>query len=314
MSGRKRPRGTLLIGHPRSGTTLLRRLLNAHTKIAAPPETHLFSACARFIEADVTTQSVDMGVLAGLHFAGFDDESVIGSLRELAFGFLDKYANRRDKQIWVEKTAFDIFYLNEIERLCGDRVFYLGIIRHPLDVAVSCKSFCDATGLFPRPLHKYIRQYPQPIEAFVRSWIDSTNALIELGERHASDSIMCRYEDLVDDPETILDEVLKAMGLAMEPDLPAKALTGTDEVGFSDHKSLQVDQIHSESIGRWSSIPKPQVSRLAPLINPLLERCGYDLIEEGPPISITDARKRYAVSLAVHSARRKDGSKRNLGK
>ena len=173
MSVGKRPRGTLLLGHPRSGTTLLRRLLNAHTQIAAPPETHLFSACARFIEADVTAQGVDMGVLAGLHFAGFDDESVVERLSEFAFEFLDEYASRQGKQTWVEKTAFAIFYLSEIERLCGDRVFYLGIIRHPLDVAVSCKNFCDATGLFPKPIHKYIRQYSQPIEAFVRSWIDA---------------------------------------------------------------------------------------------------------------------------------------------
>ena len=312
MSKGNRPRGTLLVGHPRSGTTLLRRLLNAHSQIAAPPETHLFSACARFIEADLTADGVDMGVLAGLHFAGFDDTDVMRRLREFACGFLDEYAKRQGKQFWVEKTAFDIFYLREIEQLCRDQIFYLGIIRHPLDVAVSCKDFCDAAGVFPKPIHRYIRKYPQPIEAFVRSWADAANSLIELSERHSSNSIICRYEDLVADPDAILEEVLRAMGFAMEPELPSRALH-TDEVGFSDHKGLRVDRVHTESIGRWSSIPRPQIDRLAPLVNPLLERCGYDSLVAGPQSSAADARKRYLTSLAVHASRREGSSPRNSG-
>ena len=40
--------GIVVLGVPRSGTTLLRRLLQAHPHIACPPETNLLSAASRF--------------------------------------------------------------------------------------------------------------------------------------------------------------------------------------------------------------------------------------------------------------------------
>ena len=97
--------GTLVVGHPRSGTTLLRRLLDAHPDIAAPPELHLFGACARFLRSERNAAGLDIGVLSGLAFAGFPDDEVLSALRAFAFGFLDDYAARHGKRRWVEKTA-----------------------------------------------------------------------------------------------------------------------------------------------------------------------------------------------------------------
>jgi hypothetical protein len=300
------PRGLLVLGHPRSGTTLLRRLLNGHSAIAAPPETHLFSACARFLESDHTADGVDMGVLAGLHFAGVEDAEVISRLRDFAFGFLDRYAAAHNKTRWAEKTAFDVFYLDGIERLCGDELFYVGILRHPFDVAVSCKEFCDSAGVYPAPMHTYIQRYPQPVEAFVRSWVDTTKALIALGERRSSRCMICRYEDLVADPESTLDHILSFIGEKSEPGLTERALDDVDTLGFSDHKSYQTKIIHEDSVARWQSLPRPQIDRLAPLVNPLLERCGYDPVEAGAPLSLDDKRRRYTMGLAVSAGRRGD--------
>ena len=306
MSKESRPCGTLVLGHPRSGTTLLRRLLNAHSSLAAPPETHLFSACARFLESDKTADGVDMGVLAGLYFSGFEDAEVRARLRTFAFSFLEEFAARQGKPRWVEKTAVDVFRLRDIEALCENRVFYLGIIRHPLDVAVSCKEFCDAVGAYPAPMHAYVQRYPQPIEAFVRSWVDTSNAMIELGNRRPSRCLICRYEDLVEDPEGVLGEILNFIGEEAEPDLFATAFNGLENLGFSDHKSYQVGKVHGRSIDRWRSLPRPQIDRLAPLISPLLDQFGYDPIEPCAPLSVEQLRHRYATSLAVHAGKKVD--------
>lgn len=295
---------SILLGHPRSGTTLLRRLLAAHPKISAPPETHLFGACARFLASEETADGVDMGVLAGLHFSGFDDEQVIGQLRALAFGFMDQIAAQSDASMWVEKTAFDIFHLSGIEQLCGDQVRWLGILRHPLDVAVSCIDFCDAAGMYPATLHPYIVQYPHPIEAFVRSWIDATEALIDLGTRRPDQILICRYEDLVEAPAELMADVLDHLGMDTDTAFLDGALTGMDQLGFSDHKSYQVDEVHAASVNRWNTIPAALLARLVPLVNPWLETCGYDTIAESAPLSVAEGRARYERSLAVHAARR----------
>lgn len=296
----------ILLGHPRSGTTLLRRLLGAHDKIACPPETHLFGACARFLSSERTADGVDMGVLAGLHFAGIDDEVVLERLRGLAFGLMDDIASGQGATHWVEKTAFDIFDLDGVEQLCGDHVRWLGIVRHPLDVAVSCVDFCDAAGMYPAPLHRYIARYSHPIEAFVRSWVDATEALIDLGTRRTDQVAIARYEDLVDDPADTVAALLEHLELEPTTSFLDGALEGMENLGFSDHKSYQHTQVHSDSVARWESVPSATIERVAPLVNPLLDMLGYDSLPEDAGPDLAESRARYARSLAIHAAKRSD--------
>ena len=51
-------RGVVIIGTPRSGTTLLRRILDAHPAIACPPETYLLSGAARFLHEESFAQGL----------------------------------------------------------------------------------------------------------------------------------------------------------------------------------------------------------------------------------------------------------------
>ncbi|WP_066966265.1 sulfotransferase [Microbulbifer sp. Q7] len=291
-------KGVVILGHPRSGTTLLRRIFDAHPEFASPPETHLLGACARFLEADITADGVDLGVLSGLSFAGFKEDEVHLKLRELTFGFLDTFARSQGKRRWAEKTAFDIFHADTLERIFGDSVFYLGIIRHPLDVAASSVEFCSAAGVYPSPMYSYIKQFPRPIEAFAHSWADTTKSLMVLGERQAKNSLILRYEDLVGDPADTLAAAFAQVGESFSPDMLQSALDRSDVLGFSDHKTYGESKIHSNSKGRWKSLPSPLVSDLAPMLNPLLEVCGYEALPHRA-VSQDQLRRRYLSGLAV---------------
>ena len=70
-------KGVVILGHPRSGTTLLRRLLGAHSRLHGMPETHLLGACARFLDGDETADGLTLSVLTGLHFLGYGDDAVL---------------------------------------------------------------------------------------------------------------------------------------------------------------------------------------------------------------------------------------------
>ena len=243
-----------------------------------------------------------MGVLAGLEFAGLPEDEVLTRLRNFAFGLMDGLASSEGKGHWVEKTAFDTFELDGIETLCGDRVHYLAIIRHPLDVAVSCREFCREAGTYPNVLHRYIVRYPQPIEAFCRSWLDVTASLVSLGQRRPGQVLICRYEDLVAGPEETVADVLDFVGVNNNTAFVAGALGRDDRIGFSDHKAYAATEVHEASVGRWAKIPREQQRRVAEFLNPMLELCGYDPIAAGEALSVTDARRRYAQSVALHGA------------
>ena len=45
-------KGVIILGCPRSGTTLLRRLLDSHPDLSCPGETFLFRGAARFLKED----------------------------------------------------------------------------------------------------------------------------------------------------------------------------------------------------------------------------------------------------------------------
>lgn len=295
--------GIIVLGHPRSGTTLLRRLLDRHPNIACPGETHIFSACARFLQSEETAEGVDMGVLTGLHFAGFSDEDVLRDLREFAFSFPRTHAKNKGKDRWADKTAFDSFFIEEIEKLCGDHVYFVGMVRHGLDVAVSTTEFSDATGRYVAPLHEYIRRYPEPLLAFTHSWVNVTEELLAFSERHEKNSVICRYEDLVAYPEDTMRAILNFIGEDYDEAIFEEPDNNALQLGFGDHKSYQRNTINADSCGRWTQLPDAIAQRMAAIANLTLEKCEYDAVPLKDKERLEDVRRRYALSLMIHKQR-----------
>jgi len=296
-------KGIIILGHPRSGTTLTRRLLNGHSQIACPPETHLLSACVRFLESEKTAFGVDIGALAGLSFAGVEDKEVLKKLRNFAFSFLKDYASQQGKNRWAEKTAFDAFHIKGIETFCGDHASFVGIIRHPLDVAMSSVEFCNSMGYYPKEMHRYIREYSHPIEAFAHSWLDVSKDLISLNESQSNNCNIYRYEDLVSSTEKTLTDMLGFLGETFEGKMLEYGLGKDKSLGFGDHKSYQSKQVHNTSIGKWNSLPAHQIQKLAPLLNPMLEQLGYDALKESKAVSVQDARRHYIKGMKIMTQR-----------
>ncbi|PRQ06551.1 sulfotransferase family protein [Enhygromyxa salina] len=303
MSGKP---GIVVLGSPRSGTTLLRRLLDAHPNIACPPETYLLSAAARFLHADQFAAGLRIGVLDGLSFAGFEEAEVLARLRGLTFGFLRDYAERVGKPRWAEKTAFDAFHLAEIRRLCEGHVKFICIQRHGLDVAVSLRDLVDKTGGYVQELHDYVRRYPEPLEAMARAWIDTATAIAELADS-SEDAISLRYEDLSADPAAQMQRVFEFLDEPWDDELVGRALAGTGQVGFGDWKTYARSSVDRSSVDRWRSLPEPVQVKLAQICNPTLERLGYARIESDDDEDDADAaRRRYEFGLLLNRMKNED--------
>ena len=296
--------GILVLGAPRSGTTLMRRLLNAHPQICCPPETSLFSAAARFLEEESFAGGMSVGVIPGLNFSGFERLDVLQRLREFVFDFLRDIVQRSGRKRWAEKTAFDIFYLDQIKELCGDRCLYICLFRHGLDVVCSMKELCDKMEMYPAELHPYIRRHMAPMEALAHAWADTNENLLRLTVDRPDQCIKVQYEQLVDDPHTHLGEIFDFLGEPTDvKTLIRSAMRSTDKVGLGDWKTYQSTKVHATSVARWKKLSEETVVRLAPILNPVMSSIGYGAIPVNQASSVTAEEYQHRYELSLVAAR-----------
>lgn len=294
-------KGIVILGVPRSGTTLVRRILNAHPHIASPGETCILSACARFLQSETVADGLDFGVISGLSFAGFEREETLERLRVFATGFLEDYANKQGKPRWAEKTAVDIFHLNEIESLCADHVQYVCVVRHGLDVACSIREFSDRGFTYLTEIHDYVKKYPRALEAFAHAWVDANAALIEFISRNPDNAMLIRYEDLVASPKDKIVELFDFLNENYDDSILEQAFEKPRSAGFGDWKSYGRSGIDNVSVQRWKSLPPNTASRLAGICNPLLEELGYGPEPIRRPDPQASARRKYDFSVILGS-------------
>ncbi len=308
MTSAADPPGIVIIGTPRSGTTLLRRILDAHPSISSPPETYLLSAAARFQHEERFSPGLRIGVLSGLGYAGFPEDEVLARLRRFVFGFFEDHARKQGKARWAEKTAFDAFHLPAIRRLCGGHVRFVCIQRHGLDVACSLADLVGKTGGYVEELHAYLRRDPEPLSAFARAWCDTAQAVAALVDEDPL-ALDLRYEDLVRDPQGTIERVLEFVGEPMDDGLLERALADAGRMGFGDWKTYGRRVIDASSVDRWKTLPRPVLEALAPRCNPLLTRLGYAPVQVAEPEpaseSDQDARRRYELGLMLNRMKAK---------
>lgn len=294
--GRPRPEGLVVLALPRSGTTLLQRLLDAHPDLAGPPECYVLRGGARFLAEEPFSEGLRMGTLSGLAFAGFEEEEVIARTRAFCFGFLRDVASRAGKSVWVDKTPFNVFHAPEIERLCGDAVGYIGLLRHPADTVLSMRELVMRSHRFPEELHAYVRREPNLLHAYALAWVDGTRAILDMAARRPAQTFLLRYEDLVTDPQGELGRLCAHFGLNWDPSALSRALADERSVGLGDWKVLERREVDASSVGRSKKLSRQTLSELGALVNDVAVAAGYAPLKRVAALSPGEARRQLEVA------------------
>ena len=165
-----------VIGSPRSGTTLLRLILDSHPRISCGEETHFL----RDLEA-VVGRNWDLVATYGL-----SRDWWLSHIRRLYGDFQAEVLVRSGKARWAEKDPTYTLHLAFIEELFGDAV-YIHLLRDGHDVVAS---FRDRWG------------YKSAARAARTEWARYVDAARALEARlPAGRFLEVRYEDLVAEPE-----------------------------------------------------------------------------------------------------------------
>jgi sulfotransferase family protein len=251
----------------RTGSTLLRLLLDTHPDLASPPETHVARVCESL---ERTWKSVSPnGLTAKL------PEARLREIARIAAQPLDWYAAEFGKKRWCDKSLDNITLVSLLAELYPEAQFVI-LVRHCLDFAVSG---LDASrwGFAGYGFERYMRNSPgNTVHALVSYWCDYTERLLrartELGER----ATFVRYEDLVRQPDQVMAGVFDFLELPPIERLATTAFHVAHDIGPGDHKVTFTDGVHTSSVGTGRRVPIHLVNHeLLPRMNRVLAGAGY---------------------------------------
>lgn len=266
----------IIIGCPRSGTTLLRRLLAAHPQIDCPGESFLLRAAVRFLSGETVAEGIDYGPFGGLGALGFSRDEVKARLRDFTLSFHRDLAAKAGKRRYAIKTAVDSFYLPELLDLLDGQARVVCLVRHGGDVAVSLSEFTEKMEGPIAELMPFLNQHRRFMPAWTAAWAKVTTDMLDAAEAHPDHVFGLRYEDLVEEPEGVLGELFDFLDEPCDvPALLAEAFRPKDVHGLGDYKTFATKGLEKGSMGRWEQLPERIKAEIAPIANPVLERAGY---------------------------------------
>lgn len=277
-------RPIFVVGHPRSGTTLLRFLLSSHPRIHIPEETGFipFLVGERWVNASLSRAQVGsvlerIGKLNRLWYGMVDDVSAFyDSLPEPKLArVLDALYRQKAAAFgaarWGDKTPVYIRYIPTLVRLFPTAQF-VHMIRDGRDAALS------ALAKWPER-----RRYMDPYY-LLKNWERNVETGQQAGRMLGpSRYLEMRYETLVREPQAVLEEVCTFLGESFHPDmLDHTSLARRVGPGPQGHVEVQ-QPISTASIGRWRTQMAPFDQRMADrLVGRTLSELGYELAGLGP--------------------------------
>lgn len=284
-----------IVGAPRSGTTLLRLMLDAHPDLAIPPETSFVVAAsaldpsakdlsARFLDT-ITAFPPQSPNWADFGLARDALAEAVHSLAPFTVAdglraFYRLYAQRFGKPRWGEKTPDYSLHIREIAALLPESRF-IHIIRDGRDVAASWRRQWFSPGREP--------------EILAQAWIDRVRTARGAGlERSRYVEVI--YEELVARPQPVLRQLCDFLDLSwsdqllnhheraprrLEEHRERRSLDGSVIVSHAQRLRQQqrtMERPGTGRIGSWrEELSEDDVRRFEHLAGDLLVELGYEL-------------------------------------
>jgi len=199
-------------GAPKSGTTWLQRLVDAHPEIQCSGEGHFFDRLSHELAKVFRGYNDQQAIVAERvyegkpYYQGIDQsimDHVVQSLVALMMG--QRTIDDRVKCIG-DKTPRYTEYLATLWRIFPDAKV-IHIVRDPRDVVTSSLHHRLRAG-YQDALDKTAPDYLNVIASISQSWVESIAKATAQGERHPEQYHLMRYEDLHQNSVASLQAVL----------------------------------------------------------------------------------------------------------
>ena len=269
-----------LIGSPRSGSTLLTRMLGSHEAVHAPDEPHLLTPLAHlgyFAKVDtapydpIITQLAMQELVKALP-GGEDD--YLNAMRALTDSLYERLLTPTGRTMLLDKTPAYSLVLDFAARLYPD-AHYLVLTRHPMAIWSSyVESFFDGDDEAAHRHQPLLERYVPAIARFLR-------------ERPCASIHHVRYEELVQNPESEMEKICQFAGLEFDAGIVDYGSRGGDKAsarGLGDPMTVAKESRPTTgSLSKWAQQLTGQPGKvalcqqiLASLTDDDLQTWGYE--------------------------------------
>ena len=292
----------LILGVRRSGTTLLRVMLDRNSEIAVPDESYFVPQLAhrhgRRPDPDAFVD--DIRRLDTLREWEISPEDVRSRLRpglttgEAIGAIYETYAEHQGKARWGDKTPMYMQHLPLLEALFPDARF-VHLIRDGRDTAISFLAM-------PEGIVTQSWAHPRSLQDFACEWRVEVEAARQLGGRVGPRRyVEVRYEDLVAEPERELRGICMFAELPWEPGMLDYA--GNVDVSRKPHQQ-RLAQPPTRGVRDWRrDLPSEHVDLFESVAGDLLRELGYETrLADAPTLSGRARLLRYRALITAWNA------------
>jgi tetratricopeptide (TPR) repeat protein len=256
------PQPIFILGFPRSGTTLVEQTLSAHPAIAAGDELPLIHEITQIMPRMLASPLAYPQALAELWMGDHRDgletlrDHYLQKVRQL--GVLRPGATR-----FTDKMPLNETHLGLIALLFPEAPL-LHVLRHPLDVMVSCMSNHFTHGFF----------CASALETAARHYVRVMDLVAHYRAEMSLRYLAIRYEDIVRHQTASVAAMLAFVGEAFDP----ACLTFHDNRRYARTASYAqvTEPLYDRSVERWRHYRR-QLEPAMAILAPAIERLGYDV-------------------------------------
>lgn len=284
MSGLMNNTPFFIIGNPRSGTSLLRLMLNSHPQMTVPPEcgfalwlydrykdqnpadpavvnAYIADVCA---SRKFETWGLEQGFIQ--EFARNSQPTDYPALASLIYR---SYAAQQGKQPQLvgDKNNYYIKHLGELGQAFPQAKIVF-IVRDGRDVACSYRNLKDS-----KVDSKYKPDLPYDMQAIAQEWVDNNQAVLSVCN---DDVITVRYEDLLVAPQEQLTRICSFLGLAFDEAMLQYHAKNDEPAELMQWKAKTLEAPDVANFGKYKTeLSAAEIAAFEAVAGATLERFGY---------------------------------------
>ena len=265
-----------LLGAPRSGTTMLERVLSSHSMIRGGPEPHLLTPLAHLgVWANVGKAPYDH-IVAALGQKAFVEQlpareaDYWAACRAYSQLLYDRYMLGTNKTVCLDKTPEYATVLPFLCKVWPDAK-YVVLTRHPAAVFASfANSFFDGDFEITQAHDPIVERYVPALAAFLR--------------QSKVPFLHVRYEDFVQAPGPLLKQIHEYVGVPYEPETLDYSKAAGSSNGLGDPIGVkQYKEPSTQSLDKWADELAAEPAKFAFLKSMLARVDPADLARLGYP-------------------------------